>query len=118
MATLGGLYYPIYFIQLNAIKSGVSEGLAFYTVCISFSFFFALHNLHIVHRPFLDRRAKWSKCSWPSDVEYASLKDWSIQCGRSGRLLGLNSHFLFTGCVPNGRSDDFCRFVWFFLWNM
>ena len=29
---LAGLYYPIYFIQLNAIKNGINPQLAFYTV--------------------------------------------------------------------------------------
>ncbi|TEB32733.1 MFS general substrate transporter [Coprinellus micaceus] len=30
----GGLYYPIYFLQLNSIKNGISKGLAFYTIAI------------------------------------------------------------------------------------
>lgn len=33
-STLAGLYFPFFFIQLNAIKSGVKPGLAFYTIAI------------------------------------------------------------------------------------
>ncbi|KAJ3508141.1 hypothetical protein NMY22_g16712 [Coprinellus aureogranulatus] len=29
-----GLYYPIYFLQLNSIKNGISRSLAFYTIAI------------------------------------------------------------------------------------
>lgn len=32
MLTLAGLYYPFFFIQLNAIKNGLNPTLAFYTV--------------------------------------------------------------------------------------
>ncbi|KAH9474434.1 MFS transporter asaE [Psilocybe cubensis] len=32
--TLSGLYYPIFFVQLNAIKNGISPNLAFYTIAI------------------------------------------------------------------------------------
>ncbi|KAF8961854.1 major facilitator superfamily domain-containing protein [Flammula alnicola] len=32
--TLAGLYYPIFFLQLNAIKNGISPHLAFYTIAI------------------------------------------------------------------------------------
>ncbi|KAF8909693.1 major facilitator superfamily domain-containing protein [Gymnopilus junonius] len=35
ISTLTGLYYPIFFLQLNAIKSGIKPGLAFYTVDFS-----------------------------------------------------------------------------------
>ncbi|KAJ3511804.1 hypothetical protein NLJ89_g3887 [Agrocybe chaxingu] len=31
---LAGLYYPIFFVQLNAIKNGISSGLAFYMIAI------------------------------------------------------------------------------------
>ncbi|KAF8810257.1 MFS general substrate transporter [Phlegmacium glaucopus] len=32
--TLTGLYYPIFFLQLNSIKNGIAPGLAFYTIAI------------------------------------------------------------------------------------
>jgi len=35
LLTLAGLYYPIFFIQLNAIKNGIDSHLAFYTVRLS-----------------------------------------------------------------------------------
>ncbi|PPQ87533.1 hypothetical protein CVT25_008535 [Psilocybe cyanescens] len=34
VVTLSGLYYPIFFVQLNAIKNGISPHLAFYTIAI------------------------------------------------------------------------------------
>ncbi|RXW20849.1 hypothetical protein EST38_g4991 [Candolleomyces aberdarensis] len=32
--TLAGLYYPIFFVQLNSIKNGINPTLAFYTIAI------------------------------------------------------------------------------------
>lgn len=32
MLVLSGLYFPFFFLQLNAIKNGIDPGLAFYTV--------------------------------------------------------------------------------------
>jgi len=34
LLTLAGLYYPIFFLQLNAIKNGINTHLAFYTIAI------------------------------------------------------------------------------------
>ncbi|TFK28333.1 MFS general substrate transporter [Coprinopsis marcescibilis] len=34
LSVLAGLYYPIFFLQLNAIKNGISPDLAFYTLAI------------------------------------------------------------------------------------
>ncbi|KAF5325482.1 hypothetical protein D9619_009912 [Psilocybe cf. subviscida] len=34
VATLAGLYYPIFFLQLNSIKIGINPNLAFYTIAI------------------------------------------------------------------------------------
>lgn len=40
---LSGLYYPIFFLQLNAIKNGINPTLAFYTVSfLLFNFFTSL----------------------------------------------------------------------------
>ena len=68
--TLAGLYYPIFFLQLNAIKNGMDPHLAFYTVSLSF-LPISEHHSHV--QRLLDCDFEWSERPRTCYTEFTSL---------------------------------------------
>ena len=64
-----GSYYPIFFLQLNAIKNGIAPQLAFYTVqhrfILSDDYIFTQHSLSI------DYNLEWIQCCRPCHSKLA-----------------------------------------------
>jgi len=89
---LAGLYYPIFFIQLNAIKNGINPSLAFYTVCPCLCLSIALRTTI-----FSDRNIERCQCHRSRHTKHVGLKDWAIQRHSSKSIHCFYSSLLHIG---------------------
>ena len=87
-----GLYYPIFFIQLSAIKNGINPSLAFYTVCPFLCLSVALRTTI-----FSDRNIERCQCHRSRHTERDGLKDRLIQRHGPKSIHRFYSGFLYIG---------------------